>query len=75
MTDFNTIMQGFVAAQIAANKRGDFSPDAGVDYLNGVNAALEAKLSAPAELLPLPNKALRGVMMPGMEAVRQSEGV
>lgn len=32
-------------------------------------------LSAPAEIIPLPNRALRGVSMPGMEAVRQSEGV
>lgn len=55
--DFNAIMTGFVQAQIAANKRGDFSPDAGVEYLNGVAAALESLLSPPAEKPPLPNTA------------------
>ncbi len=39
--DFGKIMEGFVHAQIDANKRGDFSPDAGIKYLNSVNTALE----------------------------------
>lgn len=33
----------------------------------------ERELSAPAEIIPLPNRALRGVSMPGMTAVLQSE--
>lgn len=32
-------------------------------------------LSCSAEIIPLPNKACRGKPMPGMTAVRQSEGV
>lgn len=50
--NFDDIMKGFVDAQIAANKRGDFSPDAGVEYLNGVNVALTQKISAPDVKLP-----------------------
>lgn len=50
MFDFGQIMEGFMKAQIDAQRRGDFSPQAGVDYLNGVNDALQQQINhQPAE--------------------------
>lgn len=41
MTDFAKIMEGFVQAQIKGGA------DGGLEYLNGVNAALESQLEKP----------------------------
>lgn len=46
MMDFNKIMEGFINAQIDAHKRGDFSGEAGLAFLNGVNIVLEAELES-----------------------------
>ncbi len=41
---FEDILDGFIKAQTQAHQRGDFSANAGVDFLNKVNQELEAKL-------------------------------
>jgi hypothetical protein len=52
--NFNDIMQGFIEAQM---KHGH---QAGLEYLNGVNAALSLQLSAPSIVSTLPNVAMKG---------------